>query len=61
MGGSQLPLSPFDLVDKIEREGHSNTPLSPFDNAIITFYTDRILKKWQDKYKVRFRAIVDNR
>lgn len=33
------------ITDKIKREGHSNTPLSPFDETIITFYSDRNLNK----------------
>lgn len=33
------------ITDKVKREGHSNTPLSPFDETIITFYSDRNLNK----------------
>ena len=29
----------------VKREGHSNTPLSPFDEIIITFYSDRNLNQ----------------
>ncbi|PAF49442.1 hypothetical protein BKH41_01895 [Helicobacter sp. 12S02232-10] len=33
------------IVDKLKREGHSNTPLFPFDSVIITFYSDRNLNE----------------
>ncbi|WP_276882890.1 hypothetical protein [Campylobacter cuniculorum] len=36
-----------DMNHKIvtKGEGHSNTPLSPFDEIIITFYSDRNFKE----------------
>lgn len=33
------------ITDKHKGEGHSNTPLSPFADVIITFYSDRNLNK----------------
>ncbi|PAF42319.1 hypothetical protein BKH45_04320 [Helicobacter sp. 11S03491-1] len=42
MRGSQPPLSPSY---EVKREGLPKTPLSPFDNVIITFYSDRNLNE----------------
>lgn len=36
------------VTDKYKEEGHSNTPLSPFAPAIITFYSDRNVNKQMD-------------
>ena len=33
------------VTDKVKGEGHSNTPLSSFEEAIITFYSDRNFKQ----------------
>ncbi|WP_238386999.1 MULTISPECIES: hypothetical protein [unclassified Campylobacter] len=33
------------VIDRIRGEGHSNTPLSPSDSQIITFYSDRNLNQ----------------
>lgn len=34
-----------EVLDKIKQMGGSQLPLSPFDNTIITFYSDRNLKE----------------
>lgn len=44
------------ITDKYKGEGHSNTPLSPFADVIITFYSDRNLNKQMEFKNPRVEA-----
>lgn len=44
------------IADKHKGEGHSNTPLSPFADVIITFYSDRNLNKQMEFKNPRVEA-----
>lgn len=50
------------ITDKYKGEGHSNTPLSPFADVIITFYSDRNLltSKWSLRIQELKRIISSN-
>lgn len=44
------------ITDKYKGEGHSNTPLSPFADVIITFYSDSNLNKQMEFKNPRVEA-----
>lgn len=44
------------ITDKYKGEGHSNTPLSPFADVIITFYSDRNLNKQMEFKNLKVEA-----
>ncbi|MCR2066535.1 hypothetical protein [Campylobacter helveticus] len=45
----------------IKGEGHSNTPLSPSDEIIITFYSDRNLNKQMEFKNPKVREYYENK
>ncbi|QOR05168.1 hypothetical protein [Campylobacter cuniculorum] len=46
-------------TDKIKGEGLPKTPLSPFDEVIITFYSDRNLKERMEFKNPRVREYYE--
>ena len=45
----------------IKGEGHSNTPLSPFDEMIITFYSDRNLNQKMEFKNPKLKEYYQNK